>query len=458
MKMITPIPNKKSKIKVLIFIFLFSLNLTHLALALSLQDDIENTPHQKNLTKFFDAVEDIKRNYVKEVSEEKLYENAIRGMLEGLDPHSSYLDKEDLHFLNSTTTGKYSGVGLELIKEDGATKVISALDGSPAKEANIKPGDYLLKINNMPLMNLPLQDVIKKIQGPNNSIITLTFYRKGQTAPFTIRITRKVINLKSVNHELLEPGYAYVRIGYFQEQTPDELSKAIKILEKKSGGKLKGMVLDLRNNPGGLLDSAVEVADKFIDGHKPIVSAKGRTPDSIFAVDSSKEKDLLNKAPLVILINGGSASGSEIVAGALQDYRRAIIMGQTSFGKGSVQTVFALEGGKTAMKLTTSLYYTPSGRSIQAKGIVPDIKLENKTIVSRANQDDGFDIKESELENHLSVDNPPPHPLSNNSIKVTDSDSNQALLQALQKDYQIQEALHLLKGLTVSTSYASNTL
>ncbi len=405
---------------------------------------LSNTEHRQILTNFFNAVEMIKKNYVQSVSEKKLYQDAIRGMLQGLDPHSTYLDEEDLKFLSDTTSGQYVGVGLELTQENHVTKIISALDDSPAQKANIKPGDILLKINNAPVIRMPLQDVIKKMQGKENTILNLTLFRQGKSAPFTVQLTRKKIQLKSVKYQLLKPGYGYIRIAYFQENTAEETKQALNALSKESGGKLEGIIIDLRNNPGGLLDSAISVTDHFIDGHKAIVSARGRTPESKFAIDST-EFDLTHKTPIVVLINGGSASGAEIVAGALQDYHRAIIMGQTSFGKGSVQTVIPLDN-VTAIKLTTSLYYTPSGRSIQARGIVPDIKLEEKilTTPSKAeeNAENDLSIKESELSNHL----------SNNQKENTKKSDPVApsINSELLSDYQVQEALHLLEGLGIT--------
>lgn len=401
-------------------------------------DSINDSAHQRALSKFFNAVEVIKRNYVQSVSEEQLYDNAIKGMVNGLDPHSTYLNKEDLKFLTDTTSGAYVGVGLELTQEDHITKIISALDDSPAQAANVKPGDIILKINNMAIDRLALQDVIRKMQGPPNSTLTLTLYRQGKRAPFSVQLVRKSIQLKSVKSQLLKPGYGYIRIAYFQENTADETEKAIDVLKRQSDGKLDGIIIDLRNNPGGLLDSAINVTDHFINGRKPIVSARGRTPESKFAIDASAT-DLTNNAPIVVLINSGSASGAEIVAGALQDYHRAIIMGQSSFGKGSVQTVIPLDGS-SALKLTTSLYYTPSGRSIQAKGIVPDIKVEDKMFAKNTNTTDSFELKESELPGHLTVNKEDPAQTTNMKKKT----------DILASDYQVQEALQLLEGLNTT--------
>ena len=408
-------------------------------LALATLKPSEQSTHQENLTKFFNAIEVIKKNYVTQVSEEKMYDDALRGILSGLDPHSSYLDKEDLKFLTSTTSGSYVGIGLELTQENNLTKIISAIDNSPAKSANIKPGDILLKIDNTSVMRMPLQDVIKKMQGPANTGVTLTLLRKGQNTPFNVKLSRKHIDLKSVRYQMLAPGYGYVRLAYFQENTAKETEQAIEALKKENKGPLKGVVIDLRNNPGGLLESAIAVSDHFIDGHQAIVSATGRTPESKFAIDASPD-DITNKAPLVVLINGGSASGSEIVAGALQDYHRAIIMGETSFGKGSVQTVIPLDNS-SAVKLTTSLYYTPSGRSIQAKGIQPDIVVPERTFTTGSNSDEGLDIKEADLSGHIVVNQQAP---GKTPASSTDMSSN------LASDYQVQEALHLLQGLSVN--------
>ncbi|MBI5447341.1 MAG: S41 family peptidase [Gammaproteobacteria bacterium] len=426
-------------------LLLFLCSLSPLSFAIEEEGSLSSastSEHQRVLNNFFNAVELIKKNYVQPVSEEKLYENALRGMVNGLDPHSSYLDSDDLTFLTDTTSGKYVGVGLELTQEKHITKIISALDDSPGKAANIQPGDILLKINSTSVERMSLQEIIKKMQGPENTSLTLTLYRKGQNEPFTVKIIRKSIKLKSVKAQLLKPHYGYIRIAYFQERTPEETQQAITNLQQLSDRKLDGLVIDLRNNPGGLLDSAINVSDLFIGGHKPIVSAKGRTPESKFAVNSTAT-DIINNTPIVILINGGSASGAEIMAGALQDYHRAIIMGETSFGKGSVQTVIPLSD-TSGLKLTTSLYYTPSGRSIQAKGIVPDVKISNKILSDASNNhDDDFSIKESELPGHLL------------SGKETASAEQSAFkdpqAQAiLASDYQVQEALQLLEGLNVT--------
>lgn len=396
-----------------------------------------NAEHQENLSRFFNAIELIKKNYVSQIDESKMFDDAIRGILAGLDPHSSYLDKEDLKFLTSTTSGAYVGVGLELTQENNLTKIISAIDNSPAKSANIKPGDIILKINNTSVMRMPLQEVIKKMQGPVNSPVILTLVRKGENSPFNVKLTRKNIDLKSVRYELLSPGFGYIRLAYFQENTAKETAEALESLKKTSNVPLKGIILDLRNNPGGLLESAIEVSDHFIDGHKPIVSARGRTPESKFAINATDD-DLANKIPIVVLINGGSASGSEIVAGALQDYHRAIILGEPSFGKGSVQTVIPIDSS-TAIKLTTSLYYTPQGRSIQAKGIQPDITVPERTFNSSTKDENNedFNIKEADLSGHIEV-------------KQNTQDKSQiASSKLLGSDYQVQEALHLLQGISI---------
>src|SRR5690606_14833302 len=322
------------------------------------------------LRTFTEVLERIRTSYVEPVDDATLLENAIRGMLEGLDPHSAYLEPEAFQGLQDTTSGQFGGLGIEVGQEDGFIKVISPIDDTPASRAGIEPGDLIVKIDDHPVKGMSLVDAVDRMRGPAGSKITLTLVR-GAGRPFDVQLERAVIKVKSLRTETLEPGYAYLRITQFQNNTGDEVRRSLKTLTDK--GELKGIVMDLRNNPGGVLQSAVEVADAFLTGGL-IVYTEGRLPNTEMRFNASSAnpgKDI----PMVVLINGGSASASEIVAGALQDRGRAVIMGTDSFGKGSVQTVLPLNNDR-ALKLTTALYFTPNGRSIQAQGIVPDIRVE----------------------------------------------------------------------------------
>ncbi|HEB67827.1 MAG TPA: S41 family peptidase [Gammaproteobacteria bacterium] len=382
----------------------------------------------------------IKANYVDPVDDKTLLENAIRGMVTGLDPHSSYLDRKDFEELRVGTTGEFGGLGIVVGMEDGFVKVISPIDDTPAQRAGVQAGDLIIRLDDTPVKGLTLDQAVAIMRGKPGTKITLTIVREGEEKPLKITITRAKIRVKSVKSKVLEDGYDYVRISQFQERTASDLRKAIANLRKKNGGKLKGLVLDLRNNPGGLLDSAVAVSDIFLD-QGVIVSVKGRTEDNKL-VRSAKPGDLIKGAPIVVLVNAGSASASEIVAGALQDHRRAIIMGQRTFGKGSVQTVIPI-GNDTAIKLTTARYYTPSGRSIQAEGIEPDIVLDNLKIQAR---EDGFKpLTEADLSGHLAN----PNGKKNGKKPKSDKEDGKKLVT---EDYPVYEALIVLKSLNLLES------
>ncbi|HEB87305.1 MAG TPA: S41 family peptidase [Gammaproteobacteria bacterium] len=379
----------------------------------------------------------IKANYVEKVSDKELLENAIRGMLSGLDPHSTYLDAKAFEELRVGTSGQFGGLGIVVGMENGFVKVISPIDDTPAQRAGVKSGDLIIRINGKPVKGMGLDDAVKLMRGKPGSEIKLTIAREGLGKPLNIKIKRAIIRVKSVKQKLLEPGYGYVRISQFQERTGADLHKAISKLKKENGGNLKGLILDLRNNPGGLLDAAVSVSDTFLT-KGVIVSVEGRKASNRI-VRQATPGDYLDGAPMVVLVNGGTASASEIVSGALQDNKRAVIMGFRTFGKGSVQTVVPL-GNNRAIKLTTARYYTPSKRSIQAEGIEPDIKLEHLKIAERKNH--GFkQIKEADLSHHLKNDN------SKHGIveKMEGKDSKDSDLAS--KDYPVYEALNLLKGL-----------
>jgi len=385
------------------------------------------------LRTFADVFDRIKQAYVEEVDDKTLLENAIQGMLTELDPHSAYLKPEAYQDLQINTTGEFGGLGIEVGMEDGFVKVITPIDDTPAKKAGVEAGDLIIKLDSTPVKGLTLGDAVKLMRGKPGSDIILTIIRAGVDKPLEITVTRAVITVQSVKGRLLDPGYGYVRLSQFQINTGGDMIKLLAKLKKENKSELKGLVLDLRNNPGGVLQAAVDVTDAFIDDGL-VVYTKGRLPDSDMKFRASPG-DLLNGVPIVVLVNGGSASASEIVAGALQDHSRAVIMGTTSFGKGSVQTVLPLHNNR-ALKLTTARYYTPSGRSIQAQGIEPDIKVENAHLTK---VEEMSRVKERDLSGHL--ENP-----EGEGEKDAKAPKKQDLVDT---DYQLYEALNLLKALNV---------
>lgn len=401
---------------------------------------------REDIQRFVTAIALIHRYYIKKVNNSKLFDNAISGMVDSLDPHSTYLDANELKELKTTVSGQFVGVGIELtVTKAGLLKVISPLDGSPAKKAGIKANDIIIKIDKKLVRNMSLTDAVKNIKGKKGTQVTLTVVRKNVSKPLVFKLTRQTISLVSVKSKTLENGYGYVRITFFQGPLEKQLRAAIEKLKQQSGGKLKGFVLDLRNNPGGLLDVSAEVADTFLNSDKInkyrdyIVYTKGRIPGSDMHIKMTPG-DMIPNTPMIVLINGGSASASEIVAGALQDYKRAIIMGTRSFGKGSVQTVLPL-GKDSAIKLTTALYYTPAGREIQAKGIVPDVTVPELMVRSTEN---GFiAIDESDFQNHLANDDDTKNKAAVMKLKT----AMKSELQLAKEDYQLYEALMMLKGL-----------
>jgi len=391
------------------------------------------------LRSFTDAYARIKNDYVEEVDDKALLENAIRGMLTGLDPHSSYLNAAEFKDLQIGTTGEFGGLGIEVGMEAGFVKVISPIDDTPAQRAGVQAGDLIIRLDDKPVKGMSLNDAVKVMRGKPGSVLTITILREGEEKPLKIAITRAVIQVKSVKSKLLSESYGYIRITQFQTHTSESLVESVAKLRKKAGGKLKGMVLDLRNNPGGVLGASVEVSDAFLNSGL-IVYTEGRVQDSRLRF-SAKPGDIIDGAPMVVLINGGSASASEIVSGALQDHRRAIIMGTKSFGKGSVQTIMPARGG-SAVKLTTARYFTPNGRSIQAKGITPDIEVERAKI-SRNKKSNIDSIKEKDLTRHLSNGN-------SKKIEKEKSKTDKKKVDLAEKDYQLFEALNLLKGLSIA--------
>jgi len=403
------------------------------------REDIKQTPLPLDeLRTFTEVFGKIKSDYVEATEDSALLEDAIRGMLTGLDPHSTYLDPEAYKELRVGTSGKFGGLGIEVGMENGFVKVISPIDDTPAQRAGIQTGDLIIRIDETPVKGLSLSDAVKLMRGDPGSKILLTIVRENEDRPLKISITRAVIKVNSVKSRMLEPGFGYVRISQFQSNTGENIINAVSELKKEHEANLKGLIIDLRNNPGGVLNAAVAVSDAFLEDGL-IVYTEGRVNDSEMKFKATPT-DIVKGAPIVVLVNGGSASASEIVAGALQDHKRAIIMGTTTFGKGSVQTILPIPNG-AALKLTTARYYTPSGRSIQAEGIIPDIKLENVKLAEM--EASAFDpIKEANLSGHL--DNG-----GNNDTKVEDAADDKIEESLAKKDYQLYEALNLLKGLEI---------
>ena len=392
----------------------------------------------EELRTFSDVFGRIKNDYVESVEDKELLENAIRGMLTGLDPHSSYLDVDQFKELQVGTTGQFGGLGIEVGMEDGFVKVIAPIDDTPAQRAGVQAGDLVIRLDDTPVKGMSLNDAVKIMRGEPGTDIVLTIVREGLDKPLQVTITRDIIKVKSVKRRTLEPGYGYLRISQFQSKTADYLEDAIKDLKKENEDKLKGLVLDLRNNPGGVLNGAVAVSDAFLTKGL-IVYTEGRIDDSRLRFNATPD-DLLNGAPIVVLVNQGSASASEIVAGALQDHKRAIILGSKTFGKGSVQTILPLSGG-TALKLTTARYFTPSGRSIQAEGITPDIELESLKLATVEKSLDP--LSEANLSGHLDNGN---GKKDKGKKKDDEAEDNGDLAQS---DYQLYEALNMLKGLSI---------
>ena len=401
----------------------------------------------EELRSFSDVFARIKADYVEPVEDKVLLENAIRGMLTGLDPHSAYLDQEQFKELQVGTSGEFGGLGIEVGMEDGFVKVIAPIDDTPAQRAGVQAGDLIIRLDETPVKGMTLNEAVKLMRGKPGTDITLTIVREGQEKPLKITLTRDIIKVKSVKQRVLQDGFGYVRISQFQATTADNLAQAID--ELKKAGKLRGLVLDLRNNPGGVLNGAVAVSDAFLDKGL-IVYTEGRIADSRLRFNATPD-DVIDGAPLVVLVNQGSASASEIVAGALQDHKRATLLGTPTFGKGSVQTIVPLNNG-TAVKLTTARYYTPSGRSIQAEGIVPDIELED---VQVAAIEQPFEtIKEADLSRHL----------ENGKSKKTDDaagkpqagkkDGEAGEESLARSDYQLYEALNLPRGLAIQQERA----
>ena len=390
-----------------------------------------NVPFE-DLRVFAEVFGRIKSDYVERVPDKKLLEEAIQGMLNGLDPHSSYLNEEDYRELRVGTSGEFGGVGIEVGMEDGFLKVIAPIDDTPAARAGIKAGDTIVKLDDKTVKGMALDDAVKLMRGKPGTKIELTITREGREKPFDVTLERAVIKVVSVKGRLLEPGYLYIRLSQFQTHTAEDLIKTISRL--KGQGPVRGLILDLRNNPGGVLNAAVAVSDAFLESGL-IVYTEGRVKDSQLRFQAAPD-DVLDGAPMVVLVNGGSASASEIVAGALQDHKRAVVMGRQTFGKGSVQTIIPINE-RTALKLTTARYFTPNGRSIQADGIKPDIELAE---VKVAKSDGGAKLRESDLGGHLA------NPNGSTPAKGDRKDDDRPLVE---QDFELAEALNLLKGLSI---------
>lgn len=422
------------------------------------------------LRTFAEVYGKIKSDYVEKIDDKKLINEAINGMLTGLDPHSTFLDVEGFKDLQAGTQGEFGGLGIEVGMEDGLVKVVTPIEDTPAFRAGLKTGDLIMQLDDTLVKGMTLNDAVKRMRGKPNTPIKLTILRKGENKPLNFTLLRDVIKTQSVKYKLSEPNYAFVRITQFQEHTGEDLAKALTKLRELNKAPFKGIVLDLRNNPGGLLNAAVGVSAAFIPRDALVVYTEGRAPDAKMQLTANPAnysrggekadylKDLpddLKNLPMVVLINGGSASASEIVSGALQDHKRAVIMGTQSFGKGSVQTILPMNNG-TAIKLTTARYFTPKGRSIQAKGISPDIVVEDPANPSDAS----MNLREADLSRHLS--NPKEaeapakadaKPEANKAVPHKDekvfAEKQQPFEAGTRTDYQFMQALNLLKGMEI---------
>ncbi|WP_445356490.1 S41 family peptidase [Microbulbifer sp. ANSA002] len=392
----------------------------------------------EDLRSFAKVFEQIRQGYVEEVDDRTLLEYAIKGMLQGLDPHSSYLDRRSFDDLQANTTGEFAGLGIEVGIEDDHITVITPMDDTPASRAGLRAGDVILRLSGKSMKGVGLDEAVEWMRGPKGSSVTLTIARKGRKQPFDVTLKRDTVRVRSVRSKVLDEGYGYLRISQFQLDTGADVAEELIKLQKK--GVLKGLIIDLRNNPGGVLQSSVEVADAFLE-EGLVVYTEGRNEAANLSY-SAEPGDLTEGAPLVVLINAGSASAAEIVAGALQDHRRAVVMGTDSFGKGSVQTVIPINSER-AIKLTTALYYTPNGRSIQAQGITPDIVVERAKITRLK---DMQRPTEADLAGHLNNGNGGADRTSEDRAREREEGERDNWMD---RDNQIFEALNVLKGLNL---------
>ncbi len=418
---------------------------THsLAIADATNESKLDPSQQADVTRFITTIGLIKKDYAKTISDKNLLESAIRGMVNNLDPHSEYLDEEAYKSLLMTTSGEFGGLGIEVTTQYGVLKIVTPIDGTPAAKAGIKSGDFIVALNGKNVNDMTSDAAIQEMRGKKGTPIMLTIIRPGTKDPIKFNLVRDTIHIDSIKSKLLDGDYGYIRISQFQEPTTGLLIAALKNLELQAKGQLKGVILDLRNNPGGLLETAVGVSNAFLESdklnqfNKLIVYTEGRVPDSQYKAFATGH-DLINNVPLIILINEGSASASEIVTGALQDYKRAVVVGTRSFGKGSVQTVLPLDDTH-AVKLTTALYHTPSGRLIQNQGITPDIYVPNNIKASENKDANVFDpVREFQLKDHLAnvMDKADPN------LKTND------LASLAVDDFQLYEALNIMKALSL---------
>jgi carboxyl-terminal processing protease len=421
-----------------------------------------NTETYRALDLFAEVFERVRSDYVEPVNDEALVESAINGMLTSLDPHSSYLNAKNYKEMQVETHGEFGGLGLEVTMENGLVKVVSPIDDTPAAKAGIKPNDLIIQVDDQPVAGLTLPDAVEKMRGPVNNDIKLTIRREGRD-PFDVTLTRAIVKIQSVKSHLEGDNIGYIRITSFNEQTDSGLQNAVKNLKQQAGNKLVGYVLDLRNNPGGLLDQAIAVGNSFLPKGTEVVSTRGR--GDVVQRYPTTSGDVTGSLPIVALINGGSASASEIVAGALQDYHRAVLLGTKSFGKGSVQTIIPLPG-HGAMRLTTARYYTPSGRSIQAKGIEPDILVEPAKIekVAQAGIRHEADLRGALKNTDKAAGqaggdapaNVPPGTTPAAPVEKGETGSVDPLVLGTAEDYQLTRALDMLRGVALFNGRVTN--
>lgn len=393
----------------------------------------------RSIELFTEVLREVEKSYVEPQDSQKLISGAIKGMVQSLDPHSSFMSKEEYSELMMETKGSFTGIGIEITVKDNVLTVVSPIEGSPADKAGLKAGDRIIKVGDQSTKDMTLMEAVKMIRGPKGTQVKLTVVREGQAEPLEFAITRDVIPLTSVRQQRLTPEVGYVRISNFQSKTAEELDGALTDLEK--GGKLKGLVLDLRNNPGGLLAQAIDVSELFLD-KGVIVSTKGRNSQQDIVAEAHKEKADRNY-PIIVLVNSGSASASEIVAGALQDNHRAVILGTRTFGKGSVQTIIRLSDG-SGLRLTTARYYTPSGKSIQLSGITPDIELAFVPPLEKDDKKGRASLREEDLQGHMLKEGAKPHPGEEGKPSAEAKPA-----ELIERDNQVRHALELLKTWSV---------
>ncbi|MGM0516579.1 MAG: S41 family peptidase [Pseudomonadota bacterium] len=419
--------------------FGFAIAITINAMAERPSNDTSDVPLEL-LQTYSDVLDRVRSDYVDDISESELIENSIRGMISELDPHSGYLDSEEFKNLRESTSGEFGGLGIQVGIKDGVLTVIAPIDDTPAKRAGLEANDKIIRIDGELTQDMELETAVKMMRGKPGTDIELTIAREGEQEPLEFTITRAIIKTESVRHEMLEPGMGYIRVSQFQSRTVEQMLDALDALvEENDDQALTGLVLDLRNNPGGVLQGSVEMVDAFLDSGR-IVYTKGRIADAKMSFEATPG-DRLEGAPIVVLVNGGSASASEIVAGALQDSNRALIVGEQTFGKGSVQSIMPLSDGG-ALRLTTARYFTPDGRSIQAEGIEPDVTVHQLKVNSI---EEAFSISEASLRGHLSNGQSEMDEVFRTETDEDEDDKEPLVL----RDYQLYEALNLLKGMVI---------